>query len=697
MDKFKAPEVHCTCGHCHDEKEEKHHHHHHDECCEHEHHHHDDCCEHEHHHHDDCCCEHKHHHDGLHADIHCGCGHCHDDEDEHEEKEESKGLELGLLIGSAVLTLVAFILHLTIDINPIALGIMCGIATLACGYETFIEGIKSLFKLKLDETTLLAIAVVAAFCLGEFTEAAFVTLLFQLGEFLEDFAVKKSQKSIESLAEIRPDTAILVTPEGEKEVPAEKVPVGSTILVKPYERIPLDGVICEGSSAIDTSTITGESIPLDGVVGTDVMSSMQNGESVIKITTTKTADNSAASRILKMVQDSQQNKGDSEKFITRFARVYTPIVVVIAILVAVIPTIFGGTFSVWLYRALVCLVASCPCAIVISVPLAFFAGIGGASKRGIMIKGGKYIESVAKADCFVFDKTGTLTNGKIKVTKVTSYGEISENDILKFSATAEEYSAHPIAQAIKQKAKLENVETLKADDYQEKAGNGVTAIIDGKNYTVGHIGLLSEEDKKKVTDDTSVFLLIDGKLVGGITVNDTIRTETPKVLKSLKELGAKDLVMLTGDNKKKAESVAKLTGITKLFSNLLPNEKVKHMEELKKSHKATVFVGDGINDAPVIALADCGVAMGLGSDAAIEASDAVLSDGTLKSLPTMVKTSRRIMNTIRAVITFALVVKALVIVLAIFGIAPMWLGVLSDTGLSMICILYAMRLLKPKD
>ena len=693
MDKFKAPEVHCTCGHCHDEKEEKHHHHHHDECCEHEH-----------HHHDDCCCEHEHHHDRLHADIHCGCGHCHDDEDEHEEKEESKGLELGLLIGSAVLTLVAFILHLTIDLNPIALGIMCGIATLACGYETFIEGIKSLFKLKLDETTLLAIAVVAAFCLGEFTEAAFVTLLFQLGEFLEDFAVKKSQKSIESLAEIRPDTAILVTPEGEKEVPADKVPVGSTILVKPYERIPLDGVICEGSSAIDTSTITGESIPLDGVVGTDVMSSMQNGESVIKITTTKTADNSAASRILKMVQDSQQNKGDSEKFITRFARVYTPIVVVIAILVAVIPTIFGGTFSVWLYRALVCLVASCPCAIVISVPLAFFAGIGGASKRGIMIKGGKYIESVAKADCFVFDKTGTLTNGKIKVTKVTSYGEMSENDILKFSATAEEYSAHPIAQAIKQKAKLEKVETLKADDYQEKAGNGVTAIIDGKSYTVGHIGLLSEEDKKKITDDTSVFLLIDGKLVGGITVNDTIRTETPKVLKNLKELGAKDLVMLTGDNKKKAESVAKLTGITKLFSNLLPNEKVKHMEELKKSHKATVFVGDGINDSPAlsaadvgIALADCGVAMGLGSDAAIEASDAVLSDGTLKSLPTMVKTSRRIMNTIRAVITFALVVKALVIVLAIFGIAPMWLGVLSDTGLSMICILYAMRLLKPKD
>ena len=682
MDKFKAPDVHCTCGHCHDEKEEKHHHHHHDECCEHDHDHHEYCCEHE------------HHHNELHADIHCGCGHCHDDEDEHEEKEESKGLELGLLIGSAVLTLVAFILHLTIDLNPIALGIMCGIATLACGYETFIEGIKSLFKLKLDETTLLAIAVVAAFCLGEFTEAAFVTLLFQLGEFLEDFAVKKSQRSIESLAEIRPDTAILVTPEGEKEVPADKVPIGSTILVKPYERIPLDGVICEGSSAIDTSTITGESIPLDGVVGTDVMSSMQNGESVIKITTTKTADNSAASRILKMVQDSQQNKGDSEKFITR---VYTPIVVVIAILVAVIPTIFGGTFSVWLYRALVCLVASCPCAIVISVPLAFFAGIGGASKRGIMIKGGKYIESVAKADCFVFDKTGTLTNGKIKVTKVTSYGEMSENDILKFSATAEEYSAHPIAQAIKQKAKLENVETLKADDYQEKAGNGVTAIIDGKNYTIGHIGLLSKEDKKKVTDDTSVFLLIDGKLVGGITVNDTIRTETPKVLKSLKELGAKDLVMLTGDNKKKAESVAKLTGITKLFSNLLPNEKVKHMEELKKSHKATVFVGDGINDAPVIALADCGVAMGLGSDAAIEASDAVLSDGTLKSLPTMVKTSRRIMNTIRAVITFALVVKALVIVLAIFGIAPMWLGVLSDTGLSMICILYAMRLLKPKD
>lgn len=694
MDKFKAPKVECSCGHCHNEKN-----HSNKNCCDHEHHH-NDCSNHNHHHndscnhiHDDNCCNNSHSSE-LHADIHCGCGHCHDDES---DSDHSKGIKLKLLIGSAVLTLIAFILHITIDLNPIALGIICGIATIICGYETFFDGLKSLIKLKLDETTLLTIAVVAAFCLGEFTEAAFVTLLFQLGEFLEDFAVKKSQKSIESLAEIRPDTALLITEQGEKEVPADTVPIGSTILVKPYERIPLDGVICEGNSAIDTSTITGESIPLEGKIGTEVMSSMQNGQGIIKITTTKTADNSAASRILKMVQESQQNKGDSEKFITRFAKIYTPIIIIISILVATIPTFLGGEFSVWLYRALVCLVASCPCAIVISVPLAFFAGIGGASKKGIMIKGGKYIESVAKADCFVFDKTGTLTIGKIKVTKVVSYGNLSENDVLKYCATAEEYSTHPIAKAIKEKSKAENIETIKADDYTEKAGKGVTAIINGKEYTVGHIGLLSDDDKKKVTDDTSVFLLIDGKLHGGITINDTIRTETQKVLKQLKELGAKDLIMLTGDNYKKAESVANKTEITKLYSNLLPNEKVQHMLELKKNHKSTVFVGDGINDAPVIALADCGVAMGLGSDAAIEASDAVLSDGTLKMLPTMVKFSRRIMNTIKSVIGFSLVVKATVIVLAICGIAPMWLGVLSDTGLSMVCILYAMRLLKIKN
>ncbi|MGN1131802.1 MAG: heavy metal translocating P-type ATPase, partial [Ruminococcus sp.] len=345
-------------------------------------------------------------------------------------------------------------------------------------------------------------------------------------------------------------------------------------------------------------------------------------------------------------------------------------------------------------RALVCLVASCPCAIVISVPLAYFAGIGGASKKGIMIKGGKYVEALSKADCFVFDKTGTLTTGKIKVGSVTSFGDMREDEILSYCASGEEYSTHPIALAIKTKAKEMGIAVAKAENITEKAGHGVSAEIDGKKISVGGVGLLKDEDRDRVNDNSSVFLIVNGKLQGGITVTDTIREESKAVLDNLKSMGANQLVMLTGDREDKAKNIASLAGITTVYSNLLPDEKVSHMKELSKNHNSTVFVGDGINDAPVIALADCGIAMGLGSDAAIEASDAVLADGTLKQLPYMVKISRKIMSTIKANITFALVVKALVIALAVVGIAPMWLGVLSDTGLSMICILYSMRLLK---
>lgn len=633
------------------------------------------------------CCNHS--HNEMNIDIKCNCGSC-DDEDEEENTLLSKIL-LGI---SAVITFTMVALHLTTDINPVILGILCGIATIMVGYETFIKGFKSLIKLKINETTLMSIAVIAAFCLGEFTEGALVTLLFSFGELMEDIAVDRSRKSIEKLAEIRPDSALLLTINGEVETPADKIPVGSTIIIKAYERIPLDGVIIEGTTSLDTSAITGESIPVEAGINTNVMSGMQNGQGIIKVRTTKTSDNSAASRILKMVQDSQKNKGNSEKFITRFARIYTPVVMVIAILVAFIPTISGGDFSQWLYRALVCLVASCPCAVVISVPLAYFAGIGGASKKGIMIKGGKYIEALAKADCFVFDKTGTLTNGKITVSSIKEYGSLKEDEILKYCGTVEQYSTHPIAEAIKNKAKAKNIELFEAEKYSEKAGYGVTAIVNNKEITVGSIKMLSDSDKERIKNNNSVFLIVDGVLEGGITIDDTIRNETNEVLNKLKSLGAESLVMLTGDNKDKADAIAEKAGITEVHSNLLPENKVTHMEKIKKNHRSTVFVGDGINDAPVIALADCGVAMGLGSDAAIEASDAVLSDGTLKQLPVMKKISRKIMNTIKTDITLSLLVKAGVIVLAIIGIAPMWLGVLSDTGLTMLCVLYTMRLLK---
>lgn len=660
MEEFKVTGIHCGCGNCKEDDRKTHKHCHKEDCCEHYN-----------------CCSGEHSHNTS-----------------NDEEESHSKIKTILLVFSAVVTVACVILHLSVDFNPIIIGIACGVATIIAGNETFINGIKSAIKLKLDETTLLTIAVIAAFCLGEFTEAALVTILFQFGELLEDVAVGRSKKNIEALAKIRPDKAILIENGEEVEVPAENVKIGSTILVKPYERIPLDGTVVQGNSPIDTSAITGESVPVEGVPGTEVMSGMQNGEGVIKILTTKTAENSAASRILKMVGESQKNKGDSEKFITRFARVYTPVVIVISVLVAVVPTLIFGDFSLWLYRALVCLVASCPCAIVISVPLAYFAGIGGASKKGIMIKGGKYVEALSKADCFVFDKTGTLTTGKIKVGSVTAFGEMGESEILSYCASTEEYSTHPIALAIKTKAKDSGIAVAKADNITEKAGHGVSAEIDGKKISVGGVVLLGDDDKDKVKDNSSVFLIVNGKLQGGITVTDTIREESKEVLDTLKSMGANQLVMFTGDREDKAKNIASLAGITTVYSNLLPDEKVGHMKELSQNHSSTVFVGDGINDAPVIALADCGIAMGLGSDAAIEASDAVLADGTLKQLPYMVKISRRIMSTIKANITFALVVKALVIALAVVGIAPMWLGVLSDTGLSMICILYSMRLLK---
>ncbi|MGN1126842.1 MAG: heavy metal translocating P-type ATPase, partial [Ruminococcus sp.] len=551
MEDFKVTGIHCGCGNCHhdcgDEKQN-----HGGECSEH-----NECCGEG----NSCCCSNEHSHNTS-----------------NDEEESHSKIKTILLVFSAVVTVLCVILHLSVDFNPIIIGIACGVATIIAGNETFIKGIKSAIKLKLDETTLLTIAVIAAFCLGEFTEAALVTILFQFGELLEDVAVSRSKKNIETLAKIRPDKAILIENGEEVEVPAENVKIGSTILVKPYERIPLDGTVVQGNSSIDTSAITGESVPVEGTPGTEVMSGMQNGEGVIKVVTNKTAENSAASRILKMVGESQKNKGESEKFITRFAKVYTPIVIVISVLVAVVPTLIFGDFSLWLYRALVCLVASCPCAIVISVPLAYFAGIGGASKKGIMIKGGKYVEALSKADCFVFDKTGTLTTGKIKVGGVTAFGGISESEILSYCASAEEYSTHPIALAIKTKAEESGIAVAKADNITEKAGYGVSAEIDGKKISVGGVGLLTDDDKDKVKDNSSVFLIVNGKLQGGITVTDTIREESKEVLDILKSMGANQLVMLTGDREDKAKNIAHLAGITKVYSNLLPDEKVSHMK-----------------------------------------------------------------------------------------------------------------------
>ncbi|MGN1433448.1 MAG: heavy metal translocating P-type ATPase [Ruminococcus sp.] len=615
------------------------------------------------------------------------------------EKQSGKvNADTVMLIIAIVLGAAAFILHLVLPENQtystVILLILSVAATLLSGYKIFLKGIKNAVRLKIDETVLLAVAVVAAFCLGEFVEAAMVTILFSLGEFIEDIAVDASRRDIEKLAQIRPDTATIVKDGIETVVPAESVKTGSIITVKPYERLPLDGVVTSGKSTLDTSALTGESLPVDISVGSEVMSGAINGNGLIEIRTTKEYGNSTASRILQLVEDAAARKGQKEKLITRFASIYTPIVIIIAAAIAFIPPLLGlGEFTEWIYRALVCLVASCPCAIVISVPLAYYSGIGAASKIGVLIKGGKYIEALAKADSFVFDKTGTLTSGKLEVESIRVFGAYAESEVLALAAACEKNSVHPVATAIKKKA--EGLKLPQLSGYSESAGHGTSAVYNGKRLECGGIKILSDE-QKNLADNSSVFVVYDGELIGALSVSDSVRAESQEVISKLKKLGVKNTVMLTGDSKSNAKKVSEKLGLDKCYSNLLPSDKLDKVEEIKTESKAVCFVGDGINDAPVLSASDCGIAMGLGSEAAIEASDAVLSSGNLVKLPDAVKLSRRVMRTVRTNIVFALTIKAAVIILAAFGIASMWMSVIADTGVSVACVLYAARLLKTK-
>ena len=617
------------------------------------------------------------------------------------QKEKQSGkinADTVMLIIAIVLGAAAFVLHLVLPENQtystVILFILSVSATLLSGYKIFLKGIKNAVRLKIDETVLLAVAVVAAFCLGEFVEAAMVTILFSLGEFIEDIAVDASRRDIEKLAQIRPDTATIVKDGIETVVPAESVKAGSIITVKPYERLPLDGVVTSGKSTLDTSALTGESLPVDITVGSEVMSGAINGNGLIEIRTTKEYGNSTASRILQLVEDAAARKGQKEKLITRFASIYTPIVIIIAAAIAFIPPLLGmGEFTEWIYRALVCLVASCPCAIVISVPLSYYSGIGAASKIGVLIKGGKYIEALAKADSFVFDKTGTLTSGKLEVESVRTFGDYGESEVLALAAACEKHSVHPVATAIKKKAEGLNLPQL--SDYSESAGHGTSAIYNGKKLECGGIKVLSDE-QKSLAGNASVFVVYDGELIGALSVSDSVRAESQEVISKLKKLGVKNTVMLTGDSKGNAVKVSVKLGLDKFYSNLLPSDKLDKVEKIKTHSKAVCFVGDGINDAPVLSASDCGIAMGLGSEAAIEASDAVLSSGNLVKLPDAIKLSRRVMRTVKTNIAFALTIKAAVIILAALGLASMWMSVIADTGVSVACVLYAARLLKTK-
>ena len=620
-----------------------------------------------------------------------------------EDKKVEIKNELISIITAAVLGVAAFGLELTVfpdaEFGTVGWFVLLGlslVATVLSGWRTFIKGVKSVFKLQIDETTLLTIAVIAAFALGEFVEAAMVTILFAVGEMVEEKAVSASRSDIAKLAQIRPDNATVLINGKEVVKAAEDVKIGSTIVVKPHERVPLDGVITKGNTTLDTSALTGESVPVDAEAGSEVMSGMINGNSLIEIKTTKEFGDSTAARIIKLVEDAAATKGQSEKLISRFAAVYTPIIILISIVVAIVPPLVGlGSFSTWIYRALVCLVASCPCAIVISVPLSYYSGLGASSKISVLIKGGKYIEALAKADAFVFDKTGTLTTGELSVNKVFAYGNHTSSEIIALAAACERYSSHPIAMAIKNKAEKENLPEL--SDYSEKAGQGVTAVYNGKALVCGGTKVLSDKQKVNAEKTASVYVIYDGELIGAISVSDTLRPEAKSVIAELRKLGVKDSVMLTGDKKENAMDIANELKLDSYSAELMPSDKLEKLIDIKKTHKSVCFIGDGINDAPVLTASDCGFAMGFGSEAAIEAADAVLAAGNLKQLPLSVRIAKKVVATVKTNITFALGVKTIVIILAILGIAPMWLSVIADTGVSVLCVLYAARLLHTVD
>lgn len=571
---------------------------------------------------------------------------------------------------------------------------------LIIGYDIIISAFRNLFKGNmLDENFLMVIAALGAFVLKEYYEGIAVMLFFQVGELFQNYAVSQSRQSIKELMDIYPEYACIEIDGELKEVDPEDVNVGDIIVARPGDRIPLDGVVIEGSSHLDTVALTGESVPRGVSEGDEIFSGCINVNGILKISVTKEFADSTVVKILDMVENASSKKAKSEKFITKFAAYYTPTVVLCAILLAVLPpVILSQTFEIWVKRALIFLVISCPCALVISVPLTFFGGIGAASKRGILVKGSNYLETLANVNMMVFDKTGTLTKGTFEVTKkLCVMGD--ESEMLKLSAYAEYYSNHPVATAIRE-SYGKSIDKSLISDVEEISGHGVSAMIDGKHILCGNEKLLQKynvEFAASEAEGTIVYVASDEVYLGYIVISDVIKDEAKDTIKSLKEIGVRETIMLTGDNVRVAESVAKNVGIDKAYAGLLPNEKVEKVEALLKKGRVA-FVGDGINDAPVLTRADVGIAMGaMGADAAIEAADIVLMDDNPLKIARVIKISRMTIRVVKQNIVFALVIKIGVMILGAFGMANMWEAVFADVGVAVLAILNAMRVYRLKD
>ena len=578
------------------------------------------------------------------------------------------------------------------------------IAYIIVGYEIVVEAIKNIFKGKIfDENFLMTVATIGAFAIGEFPEAVAVMLFYQVGELFQSYAVDKSKKSISKLMDIRPDFVNVERNGKIEKLNPEQVKIGETIIVKPGEKVPLDGIIKNGKTTLDTKALTGESLPKEVCEGKEILSGCINLTGVIKIEVTKEFGESTVSKILDLEENASSKKSKSENFITTFAKYYTPVVVIIAVIIAILPPIIinGAEFSDWIYRALSFLVVSCPCALVISVPLSFFGGIGGASKVGILIKGGNYLEALANTETVVFDKTGTLTEGTFEVQEINEVG-IEKNELLKMVAYAENYSNHPISLSIK-KAYKETIDEEKIQKTQELSGLGIIAKIEDKEVLVGNEKLMNEKQinfSKCEKIGTILYVAINRKYAGYILIADKIKKDSTTAITELKRNNIKQIIMLTGDKKQVGEDVAQKLGVDKVYTELLPQDKVQKVEEIikNKSKKGKLaFVGDGINDAPVLALADVGIAMGaLGSDAAIEAADVVLMTDEPSKIVKAIHISKKTMRIVRENIIFAIFIKVLVLILSAIGVATMWEAVLADVGVSIIAILNALRALRIK-
>lgn len=575
------------------------------------------------------------------------------------------------------------------------------ISYLIVGLEIVLKAIRNIFKGKVfDENFLMAIATIGAFVIGEYPEAVAVMLFYQIGEAFQDYAVDKSRKSIISLMDIRPDFANIQRNGKIDKINPEEVNVGDIIVVKPGEKVPLDGIIVKGTSMIDTSALTGESVPKEIKEQDEILSGCINENGVLEVKVTKKIGESTASKILDLVENASSKKSKSENFISKFAKYYTPIVVVTAVLLAIIPPmIFNrAEWIEWIHRALTFLVVSCPCALVISIPLGFFGGIGGASKIGVLVKGSNYLEALSNTEIMVLDKTGTLTEGVFEVQQINPI-DISKEDLIKYATYAESFSNHPIAISLK-KAYGKEIVNKEVSETQELSGLGVRAVIDGESVLVGNEKLMKENCIDYIKSEeigTILYIAVNNKFAGTIVISDKIKTDAKETIDKLKKDNIKKIVMLTGDKRKVGENVAKKLGIDEVYTELLPSDKVEKVEELMKNKSENgnlAFIGDGINDAPVLAISDIGIAMGgLGSDAAIEAADVVLMTDEPSRVVDAIKISKKTMTIVKQNIIFAISIKLIVLILSAIGISNMWQAVFADVGVSILAILNALRAL----